>query len=678
MSMRKTSYLLITLLSIFVLAQESVKQELSYKWRKWLEEEVVYIITKKEKKVFLFLKSEKEREAFREGFWFQRDPTPGSQTNEYKTEHYKRLRYATEYFGRGSIKLGWETDRGRIYIILGEPVDIQRFYETSGNLVPSELWQYHGDTSLGLPPFFYIVFFREGGYDEYKLYSPSFHGPQKLLQASSYQGSRYEAYQQIKGASIELGEASLSLIPGTGGDPHSSSSSLSSDIFVSSILRLPQKKVESEWADAFARQKEIVTTDYSVSYVRSNSVLFVHQENKKNYLHTIIEPHRLSMSQYDDKVYSAFKLNIKISDLSGKTVHQEEKRIDIEMSPDEFKKIERRVVATGDVMPLVEGNFIINFLLRNMASKEFSSLEETVSSPSSGMPSLSPILFLYDVNEVPIKLQTSAFLFRDHQLYPNTRKLYTKADELIIYFEVYNPSLELRGHILKITISGEEKVLVNHAEPIGNQTYFLKKFPLNDFKAGYYKVRICVTDKTGKEILTEKSEFSVSPFARIPRPWNISKIYPPSYHPSFSFIRANQYLGLGKNDLVIQEIERFHDKTNPNMEIAALLASAYFNKGNYPKVIEILDPLKDTQNYEIFKLIGKSYFQLKNYESAINYFKKTLIIGGEIVEILNFLGYSYFKTNDSKEALKYLERSLKLKPNQPNIKKIIEKIKERS
>lgn len=677
--MRKILYLFITLLSIFALAQESVRQELPYKWKKWLEEEVVYIIAPKEKKIFLSLKSEREREVFEKAFWLQRDPTPGTQTNEFKTKHFRRVKYATEFFGRGSVKLGWETDRGRIYIILGEPVDIQRFYETSGNTVPTELWQYHGDTSLGLPPFFYIVFFQEGGLGEYKLYSPSFHGPQKLLKATLQRNlDRYQAYQQIKNVSAELGEASLSLIPGTEADPRSSSSSFSSDILVSNIQRLPQKKVESEWAEAFARHKEIIITDYSVKYVRCNSALFVHQENKKNYVHTIIEPHRMSMSQYDDKVYASLKLNIKISDLSGNTIHQEEKNIDIEMSPDDFKKIEKRLVATGDVMPLVEGNFTINFLLRNVTSKEFSSLEETISSPFSGMPSLSPILFLYDVKKVSKKFLTTAFLFHDQQLFPNTQKFYTKADELIIYFEIYNPSLELRNSILNLTISLEENVLVNHSEPIRNQAYFLKKFPLNDYKAGYYKVRVSVVDNEGKEIMTERNDFNISPVTRIPRPWNLSKIYPPLHHPYFSLIRAHQYLGLGKDDASIQEIEKFYDKTNPHKPTAKTLARAYFNKSNYAKVIEILDPLKEFQDLEILKLLGQSYFQVKNYKSAVDYFKKALITSGEIVEILNLLGYSYFKTNDTKEALKFLERSLKLEPNQPNIKKIIEKIKEGS
>lgn len=677
--MRKIPYFLLAFIALTAFPMEDLKQDLQYKWKRWLEEEVAYIITQKEKEIFLSLKSEKERGTFEKAFWLQRDPTFGTQINEYKEEHYERLKHVQEFYSRGSIKPGWKTDRGRIYIILGEPVDIQRFYETARHLVPSELWLYNGDTSLGLPPFFYIIFYQDESSGEYRLYSPSFDGPQRLIRRTFQRDfNRYDAYQQIKEVSAELAEASLSLIPGAGEDPSTQTPSLTSDIFLSSIESTPKKKIQSEWAEAFSRNKEIVTTDYSINYVPSDYILFIHQENKKNYLHAIIEPHRLSMNQYEHKVYAPLKINIKISDLSGKTIHQEEKSIEVEINEDDFKKIERRIPAVGDIIPLVEGNFTINFLMRNTASKEFSSLEEVVSSPSSGMPSLSPILFLYDEKKVPKRLETIPFLIRKHQLYPNSQKIYTKGDYLIIFFEIYYPSLEFENYTLNITTSQDEKVLASYAEQIKDQAYFLKRFPLRDYKAGYYKVQVSVADDTGNEILAEKDEFKISPLATIPRPWNYNKIYPHLNHPYFSIIRAYQYLGCSKNDSVIQEIKNFYVETNHNKEIAVLLARAYFKKGNYLKVIEILDPLRDIQDLYIFRLLGKSYFQIKNYESATEYFKKALIAGGEIIEILNFLGYCYFTTNKPKEALKYFERSLKLNPNQPNIRKVVKKIKDRS
>jgi len=128
------------------------------KYRKWVEEEVVYIITTKEKDVFLQLNSDKQRDIFIEAFWKQRDPTPGTAENEFKSVHYRRIEYANKTFGPASP--GWKTDRGRIYIILGAPLNIQRF-TSSTRIYPTEIWYYQQDFEGELPPFFMSFFLIE-------------------------------------------------------------------------------------------------------------------------------------------------------------------------------------------------------------------------------------------------------------------------------------------------------------------------------------------------------------------------------------------------------------------------------------------------------------------------------------------------------------------------------------
>ncbi len=91
----------------------------SEKYRRWLSEDVVYIISEKERKEFLALQTDSERDAFIEKFWAIRDPDPSTEENEYRAEHYKRIRYANEKFHDGVP--GWKTDRGRIYIMHGPP-----------------------------------------------------------------------------------------------------------------------------------------------------------------------------------------------------------------------------------------------------------------------------------------------------------------------------------------------------------------------------------------------------------------------------------------------------------------------------------------------------------------------------------------------------------------------------
>jgi GWxTD domain-containing protein len=91
--------------------------------RRWLEDEVPYIITPEERDAFKKLTNDTERENFIEQFWFRRDPTPDTEENEYKEEYYRRIAFANERFAAGAP--GWKTDRGRIYIIHGAPNSIE-------------------------------------------------------------------------------------------------------------------------------------------------------------------------------------------------------------------------------------------------------------------------------------------------------------------------------------------------------------------------------------------------------------------------------------------------------------------------------------------------------------------------------------------------------------------------
>lgn len=105
--------------------------------------QVRYIITSHERKILLEL-PEGEREKFIEEFWQRRDPDPDTADNEFKVEYLNRVDRANELF-LGEGRAGWLTDRGRIYILFGPPMD--RIRNPSGyevNARCSELW-YYGD-----------------------------------------------------------------------------------------------------------------------------------------------------------------------------------------------------------------------------------------------------------------------------------------------------------------------------------------------------------------------------------------------------------------------------------------------------------------------------------------------------------------------------------------------------
>src|SRR6201987_2457772 len=105
-------------------AQEAkLRKELETPYKKWLNEEVVYIISDEERKAFNRLQTDEERQQFIEQFWLRRDPTPDTEENEFREEHYRRIAYANEHYASGIP--GWKSDRGRIYIIYGPADEIE-------------------------------------------------------------------------------------------------------------------------------------------------------------------------------------------------------------------------------------------------------------------------------------------------------------------------------------------------------------------------------------------------------------------------------------------------------------------------------------------------------------------------------------------------------------------------
>jgi GWxTD domain-containing protein len=130
------AFLLVSLLALacsFTLAQKQARKpsnnlsqaDLMSVYERWLEEDVAYIITSEEKRAFLLLKSDAQRERFIQQFWQARDSKAGGSENAYRTEHYRRFAFANQNFGVGNVP-GWKTGRGHIYITMGEPDETRK------------------------------------------------------------------------------------------------------------------------------------------------------------------------------------------------------------------------------------------------------------------------------------------------------------------------------------------------------------------------------------------------------------------------------------------------------------------------------------------------------------------------------------------------------------------------
>ena len=132
--------------------EKKLKQELEGPYKKWLNQDVVWIITDEERNAFKQFSNDEERDQFIEQFWLRRDPTPDTVENEYREEHYRRIAYANEHFASGIP--GWKSDRGRIYIQFGPADNIEThpsggYYQRpmdegggSTSTYPFEVWTY--------------------------------------------------------------------------------------------------------------------------------------------------------------------------------------------------------------------------------------------------------------------------------------------------------------------------------------------------------------------------------------------------------------------------------------------------------------------------------------------------------------------------------------------------------
>jgi GWxTD domain-containing protein len=139
--------------------RKATVQELKGQYKKWLDEDVRWIITDQEAKTFKSLTNDEERDAFIEQFWQRRNPNPDSNDNEYRDEYYARIAYANEHFAAGEP--GWMTDRGHIYIAYGKPDSIdshpsggsyERPMDEGGgetSTFPFEVWHYRYLEGIG-------------------------------------------------------------------------------------------------------------------------------------------------------------------------------------------------------------------------------------------------------------------------------------------------------------------------------------------------------------------------------------------------------------------------------------------------------------------------------------------------------------------------------------------------
>ncbi len=666
--------------------KKSVK-DLSPKYKKWLKDDVEYIISKWEKQVFLQLESDREREMFMAAFWKNRDPNVYTEENEYKTEHYRRIKYADDKFGKGTPTSGRRTEQGRIYIILGEPNSIER-YDQETEIYPVIIWFYSGLAEYGLPNAFYVVFFKEDNSGDFELYSPLRHGPHKLLVSNDDDDTHdiTTAYNKLLKVIPNVAKVSMSLIEGDtlpGGRP-----TVSSDILISKqIVEAPTKRVNDEYAKKLLKYKNYIDVDYSVNYIPNKSKVKIFKDDTSGlyFVHYLVEPQKLSLEQFEDSVYGNLEINGSVFNKDGESIYQFSKNAPIRLKPNQMEKVKDKLFSFQDFFPLIPGNYRLEILIRNTTSKEFTSVERDLVIPATTSPGMGMTLLANNIRRDPkFKTSDKPFFVNGTQMLASPQNDFTADDKLYFFFQVYGlTEAQIKNGYFVFSFfkdDDEEKPLKTFKKAIADYSgpdriNFMEEIPLAGMSATYYVVRVSVYGKPEQFLFKGEEPFFISPVSPLTRPWVVS-LSTPADGPEHLNSLAIQYTNIKDYTNASNYLEQAYHRAPNSAKLALNYCQLLLQMKNYQKIKTIATPfLQTNEKQEFYSYLGYASASLGEYVEAITHFKDHLAYFGTNIKILNAIGECYRKLGNKEEALIAWQKSLELLPDQEQLRTLIKELK---
>jgi GWxTD domain-containing protein len=360
------------------------EKNLAPTYRRWIHQEVNYIITRAEKNEFLELKTDEERDKFIERFWELRNTTPGAPGNPYKEEHYKRLEYANDHFSNNSAHDGWNTDMGRIYITLGPPQQKGR-YVAQSEVRGMEIW-FYSQANPALPPNFNIVFY-EKDFGDFRLYSPYMDGPNKLVSSHFAEDGRVQSVLEIDhilGREVAL--TTLSLIPGEPVNINDANSTLQSDLMLGTIKDLANHPFNIEALNLKRAMKESVSHRVVLPGEFLN-VLTVPLRDRRgfsrlNYVLRLNSASDFAVAKADDRYYISLEVSAHVFTADHKPLFQRDRKIARYLTKDQLEEVKGKPFGYEDWLPLAPGKYKVEFALTNLLGETSFTAEREVVMPS--------------------------------------------------------------------------------------------------------------------------------------------------------------------------------------------------------------------------------------------------------------------------------------------------------
>ena len=507
--------------------QKQLEKELMGPWKKWLNEDVVYIVTDEEKQAFKRLRTDEERQQFVEAFWGRRDPTPDTEENEYKEEHYRRIAYANDHYASGIP--GWKTDRGMIYIKYGAADEIeshpsggsyQRPYEEGGgqtSTYPFETWRYRYLDGIGTNIIIEFVDTTMSG--EYKMTSDP---------------SEKDALLYVPGAGLTLAEQMGTADKtqrftrtdgthlGTGNQP------------------LPQSMNEFTRLEQFAKlQKAPIIKFKDLQAVVDSSIRYntLPMRVRADYIRvtdaTVLTNLMIQFKNSDlqyktkDKISKA-TVNIygRITSLTRRPVNWFEDTVSVDLPAEMLQKAMNGSQVYSKTVPLAPGSYRLNVVAKDTVGNTVNNYEMSLVVPHYEEDELgaSSVILADSLERVPTKsIGAGQFVIRSSKVRPRIDDVFKQQETMGIYTEFYNLGMDEKtkkpeGNIqYEVVNNATNKTVMTQTEKLSaipNASAFLvtveKKLPLSTLPPGKYTLKLKITDTLKNQTLSPSAPFTVT------------------------------------------------------------------------------------------------------------------------------------------------------------------------
>ncbi len=507
--------------------EEKLRKELEGPFRRWLNEDVAYIITDEERATFTRLSTDEEREQFIEQFWLRRDPTPDTAENEYKEEHYRRIAYANERYASGIP--GWKTDRGRIYITFGPPDEneshpsggtYERPMEEGGGTTstyPFEKWRYRYIEGIGTDVNIEFV-------------DPTLTGEYRM----TMDPSEKDALLMVPGAGLTLYEQlgitskddRFNRTDGT----HLGVGDMPLPARMNQFERLEQfaklhRPPAIKYKDLEAAVNTRITYNLLPIKVRSD---FIRMTNSTVLAYITVQLDNKDLQFQDKEGVSKAMVNMyaRITSMARRVVQVFEDPISVEVPTPLLGEASKRSSIYNKAVFLAPGTYRLNVVVKDVIGGTMNNYEAALVVPRYEDEKLaSSSIMLADLLEkVPTRnIGTGQFVIGDTKVRPRIEAKFHRDEKMGIYAQFYNftpdektqrPNGEIAYEVVK---NGSNEKVFEFKEELkdlpgasAQQVTVEKVLPLQTLSPGQYTLKMTVVDRNSNQTLTPAADFSVN------------------------------------------------------------------------------------------------------------------------------------------------------------------------